>query len=92
MGGKGTEGKDLLLWGDKRKRKRGCGSVGLYLDKRKTRKRKKWRKNQFLTQSRVARLSSDWGLQLYTCAWRGRGSPGLGSQLRGTDGESRTIP
>ena len=36
MGGKGTEGKDLLLWREKRKRKRGYGSVGLNLDKRKT--------------------------------------------------------
>ena len=28
-------GRDPLLWRDKRKRKRGCGRVGLYLDKRK---------------------------------------------------------
>ena len=30
------EGRDPLLWRDKRKRKRGCKRVGLYLDKRKT--------------------------------------------------------
>lgn len=32
----GTEGSDPLLWRDNRKRKRVCGSVVLYLDKRKT--------------------------------------------------------
>ena len=35
-GGIGMEGRDSLLWRDKRKGKRDCGSVGLYLDKRKT--------------------------------------------------------
>ena len=35
MGGVGTERRDPLLWRDTRKRKKGCGSVGLYLDKRK---------------------------------------------------------
>ena len=36
MGSRGTEGRDPLLQEDKGKRKRGWGSVGLYLDKRKT--------------------------------------------------------
>ena len=36
MGLIGTEGKDPLLWRDKSKRKRSHGSVGLYVDKRKT--------------------------------------------------------
>ena len=29
-------GRDLLLWRDKEKRKSSWGSIGLYLDKRKT--------------------------------------------------------
>ena len=36
MGGVGTNGRDPLLWREKRKGKRGWGSIGLYLDKRKT--------------------------------------------------------
>ena len=36
MGSIGMEGRDPLLQRDKRKRKIGNGSVGLYLDKRKT--------------------------------------------------------
>ena len=36
MGHIGTDGRDSLLQRDKGKRKRGWGSVGLYLDKRKT--------------------------------------------------------
>ena len=36
MDGIGMDGRDLLLQRDKWKRKRGCGSVKLYLDKRKT--------------------------------------------------------
>ena len=36
-GSRGTEGRDPLLWRDKGKRKRGWGSIGLYLDKRKPR-------------------------------------------------------
>ena len=35
MGSVVMEGRDPLLWRDKRKRKRVCGSVELYLDKRK---------------------------------------------------------
>ena len=36
MGSIGMEEREPLLWRDKRKRKRGCGSVEMYLDKRKT--------------------------------------------------------
>ena len=35
MGCIGMEKKGPLLWRDKRKRKKGCGSIRLYLDKRK---------------------------------------------------------
>ena len=64
------EGRDLFLWRDKRKRKRGCGNVGLYLDKRKTmdQEHKKWRRNQFLTQSRGVGLSPDWYQPPCACA------------------------
>ena len=45
------EGRDPLLWRDKRKRMRGYGSVRLYLDMRKAtdQEMEKWRMNQFLT-------------------------------------------
>ena len=61
------EGRDPLLRRDKGKRKGGWGSVGLYLDKEKTR-----------DQPLTAGLSLDWDGLLCSRTWGGR-EPAPGS-------------
>ena len=66
VGSPSAEGRDPLLQRDKGKRKRGWGSIGLYLDKRKNHGLGQ-RKIQSLTEG----LSQDWGQLPGSCTWGG---------------------
>ena len=96
----GTEGRFLLLWRDKRKKKRGCGSVGFYLDKRKT-SLDHGLGNRKMEREPVSSLQTTLGVMIQGCRTSSRlGStalciglgrrgarPRLGSELRGALGE-----
>ena len=99
MGDIDTEGRDSLLWRDKRKRNRGCGSVGLYLYKRKNtdhgmEKKKKTEKEPVSNRTHRCKMFS--GLEpitLFAHLGRRRASPSLSlcSKLRDAIGENSPL-
>ena len=95
MGGIGTEERDPFLWRDKRKRKRGCGSVGLYLDKRKITDRGIEKTEKEPISNTIQGCRSFSRLEpaaLYARLGRRGARPRLGSELRGAVGESSPLP
>ena len=102
------EGRDTLLWRDKRKIKRGCGSVRLYLARTKispdhrpgNNNKKEMEKEPISNLQTVLKVtiqgcgttSRPRSAVLCTCLGRRKGSPKLSSELRDTVGESSSLP
>ena len=89
MGHVGTEGKDPLLWRDKGKRKSSCGSVGLYLDKRKP-----WTGTERDLISNCGALLGLGPAALVSHLGRREATPGFGvrSRVQSAVEESNTLP